>query len=297
MVGVPGVCSSGKIWSSSLLKRLEMDLTLVKLFISSNTSEVVCKTAGNRVALTFDQIQMNRLTSRLTPTDATVECHQDIFKSDSLRIPKLLFWLSLRAVNCMQIFILKVTRLIRVRLSNYFRRTGETEYAKQKLKQTWRHDLEMPDRMQTKIKCRAVLGSAEDLLLRPGLCACDKTRRGYDFIALESVHKCTFIVRTKKMIYWKWFSTSFVTLEDPALHKLMSCLSFKDLCSPALSGVNALTVLGVLAWWNMLNKNLNKHEDKYLEMPDRMHTKIKRHVVLDCTEDLLLSPQWTWSLR
>ena len=59
----------------------------------------------------------------------------------------------------------------------------------------------MPDRMQTKIKRRAVLGSAEDLLLRPGLCACDKTRGGYDFIALESVHKCTFIVRTKKMIY------------------------------------------------------------------------------------------------
>ena len=40
----------------------------------------------------------------------------------------------------------------------------------------------------------------------------------------------------------------------------------------------------------MLNKSLNKHEDKYLEMPDRSNTKIKRHVVLGSTEDLLLSP-------
>ena len=45
-----------------------------------------------------------------------------------------------------------------------------------------------------------------------------------------------------------------------------------------------------MAWRNMLNKNLYKHEYKCLEMPDRMQTKIKRHVVLGFTEDLLLSP-------
>ena len=45
--------------------------------------------------------------------------------------------------------------------------------------------LEMPDRMYTKIK-RRVLGSTEDLFLSPGLRACDKTRRGDDFIALHS---------------------------------------------------------------------------------------------------------------
>ena len=39
----------------------------------------------------------------------------------------------------------------------------------------------------------------------------------------------------------------------------------------------------------MLNKNFNKHEDMYLEMPDRMHTKIKRRVVLGSAEDLLLA--------
>ena len=42
---------------------------------------------------------MNRLTSQLNPTDTTVECHPDIFKSDSLKVPKLLFRLSLRAAN------------------------------------------------------------------------------------------------------------------------------------------------------------------------------------------------------
>ena len=34
---------------------------------------------------------MNRLTSKLNPTDATDECHLDIFKSNSLKVPKLLF--------------------------------------------------------------------------------------------------------------------------------------------------------------------------------------------------------------
>ena len=46
----------------------------------------------------------------------------------------------------------------------------------------------------------------------------------------------------------------------------------------------------LLAWRNMLNKNLYKHKDKCLGMPDRMQNKIKRHVVLGSTEDLLLSP-------
>ena len=34
---------------------------------------------------------MNRLTSKLNPTDAMDECHLDIFKSNSLKVPKLLF--------------------------------------------------------------------------------------------------------------------------------------------------------------------------------------------------------------
>ena len=42
---------------------------------------------------------MNRLTSKLNPTDATEECHPDIFKSDSLKVPKLLVRFSLRAAN------------------------------------------------------------------------------------------------------------------------------------------------------------------------------------------------------
>ena len=42
---------------------------------------------------------MNRLISKLNPTDATDECHPDIFKSDSLKVPKLLFRFSLRAAN------------------------------------------------------------------------------------------------------------------------------------------------------------------------------------------------------
>ena len=42
---------------------------------------------------------MNRLTSKLNPTDATGECHPDIFKSDSLKVPKLLFRFSVRAAN------------------------------------------------------------------------------------------------------------------------------------------------------------------------------------------------------
>ena len=42
---------------------------------------------------------MNRLTSRLNATDATDECHSDIFESDSLKVPKLLFRFSLRAAN------------------------------------------------------------------------------------------------------------------------------------------------------------------------------------------------------
>ena len=43
------------------------------------------KTTRNKVALTFDQILMNRLTSKLNPTDAIVECHPDISRSDSLK--------------------------------------------------------------------------------------------------------------------------------------------------------------------------------------------------------------------
>ena len=42
---------------------------------------------------------MNRLTSKLNPTDATDECHQDIFKSYSLKVPKLLFRFLLRAAT------------------------------------------------------------------------------------------------------------------------------------------------------------------------------------------------------
>lgn len=58
--------------------------------------------------------------------------------------------------------------------------------------------LEVPDRMLIKIKCRVVLGSAEDILLSPGPRACDKTWRRNDFIALEK---------------GKRSSTSFVILE------------------------------------------------------------------------------------
>ena len=42
---------------------------------------------------------MNRLTSKLNPTDATDQCHPNIFKSDALKEPKLLFRFSLRAAN------------------------------------------------------------------------------------------------------------------------------------------------------------------------------------------------------
>ena len=42
---------------------------------------------------------MNRLTSKLSPTDATDECHSDISKTDSLKVSKLLFRFSLRAAN------------------------------------------------------------------------------------------------------------------------------------------------------------------------------------------------------
>ena len=57
------------------------------------------KTTSNKLAFTFDQIYMNRLTSKLNPTDATDECHPDFFKSYSLKVPKLLFWFLLRAAN------------------------------------------------------------------------------------------------------------------------------------------------------------------------------------------------------
>ena len=42
---------------------------------------------------------MNRVTSKLNPTDATVECHTNILKSDSLKVPKLLLRLSFRTAN------------------------------------------------------------------------------------------------------------------------------------------------------------------------------------------------------
>ena len=40
-----------------------------------------------------------RLTSKLNPSEAMDECHPDIFKSDSLKVPKFLFRISLRAAN------------------------------------------------------------------------------------------------------------------------------------------------------------------------------------------------------
>ena len=40
---------------------------------------------------------MKRLSSKLTPTDVTIECHPHILKLDSLKVPELLSRLSLRA--------------------------------------------------------------------------------------------------------------------------------------------------------------------------------------------------------
>ena len=42
---------------------------------------------------------LNEQTLKLDPTYTMVECHLDIFKSDSLKVPKLPFGLSLRAAN------------------------------------------------------------------------------------------------------------------------------------------------------------------------------------------------------
>ena len=42
---------------------------------------------------------MNRLPSNLNPTDATDECHPNIFESDSSKVPGLLSRFSLRAAN------------------------------------------------------------------------------------------------------------------------------------------------------------------------------------------------------
>ena len=67
---------------------------------------------------------MNRLTSSLNPTDSTDECHPDIFKSDSLNVPKLLFRFSLRAANSLAtsirqcLFVLCLWVLSIVRLLN-----------------------------------------------------------------------------------------------------------------------------------------------------------------------------------
>ena len=46
--------------------------------------------------------------------------------------------------------------------------------------------VEMPDGMHTNIKRRVVSGSAENLLLNPGLRTCDKTWPENEFISLES---------------------------------------------------------------------------------------------------------------
>ena len=70
---------------------------------------------------------MNRLTSKLNPTDATDECHPDIFKSDSLKVPKLLFRFSLRAANSLAtstrqslsvlcLWVLSIVRLLNLQL-------------------------------------------------------------------------------------------------------------------------------------------------------------------------------------
>ena len=74
-----------QLGGSGLLKEMDLKLPKVKLIFNSY------KTTSNKLAFTFDQIEMNRLTSKLNPTDATDECNPDIFKSDSLKVPKLLF--------------------------------------------------------------------------------------------------------------------------------------------------------------------------------------------------------------
>ena len=65
---------------------MDRKLPKVKLIFNSY------KTTTNQLAFTFDQNLMNRLTSKLNPTGAMEECHLDNFKSDSLKVPKLLFF-------------------------------------------------------------------------------------------------------------------------------------------------------------------------------------------------------------
>ena len=57
-----------------------MDLKLPKVKLIFNSY----KTTSNKLAFTFDQIEMNRLTSKLNPTDATDDCHPDIFPGGAL---------------------------------------------------------------------------------------------------------------------------------------------------------------------------------------------------------------------
>ena len=70
---------------------------------------------------------MNTLTSKLNPTDVTDECHPDIFKPDSLKVPKLLFRFSLKAANSLATFlrqslsvlclwVLSIVRLLHLKL-------------------------------------------------------------------------------------------------------------------------------------------------------------------------------------
>ena len=84
-----------------------MDLKLSKVKLIFNYYEAT----SNKVALAFDQISMDILSCKLNPTDATIECHQNIFKWDSLKVSKLLFRLSLRTAN---LFATSITRSLSV---------------------------------------------------------------------------------------------------------------------------------------------------------------------------------------
>ena len=55
---------------------MDPNISIAKLIINS-----YIKTTSNKVALTFGQILLSRLPSKLNSTDVTVECHPDIFKS------------------------------------------------------------------------------------------------------------------------------------------------------------------------------------------------------------------------
>ena len=61
---------------------------------------------------------------------------------------------------------------------------------------------------QNKTPCSAIHGSADDLLLSPGLCICDKTWGGNDFISLERG-------KTLHVISDPWNGPSFVLPPHP----------------------------------------------------------------------------------